>query len=139
MSVLRVGIGGKAVGFDEARIGGDFFQVMQHGIEPLDVADLENDCSFPRASRTNSAAWAALSVIGFSTSTCLPAARRRVGQFKMGGGGGDDAEGLGAGQGVVEGGENRDADIFRRFWRPAAGKHHARRQTRFVRRRPDPA
>ncbi len=34
------------------------------------------------------------------------------GQFKMGGGGGDDAERLGGKEGLVEGGESRDLILF---------------------------
>ena len=35
-----IGEGGKAIGFNEARIGGDLLQVGQDGIEAFDVPDL---------------------------------------------------------------------------------------------------
>jgi hypothetical protein len=59
------------VDFDETGIGGDFLQVGHDRVETLDVAGLQDHASSPAPAVTNSAAWAALSVIGFSTKHVL--------------------------------------------------------------------
>jgi hypothetical protein len=103
-----VGVGGEAVGFDEAGLSGDGFEVMEDGVEAFDVADLEDEMAFagdPDQFR------GLVGVVGhrFFDEHMAILEEEGAGEFEVGGGGGDDAEGVAGGDGIVGGGEGADA------------------------------
>jgi hypothetical protein len=95
---------------DEARIGGDFFQVGEDGIETLDVAGLE-DGLFLLGQLHQLGCLGGVVGHGFFHQHVFAGGEEAAGQFEMGIRRRHNAEGLGAGQGVVQRGKNRDAEF----------------------------
>ena len=107
-------VGGKAVGFNEARIGGHVFQVMEDGIEALDVADLEDDILL-RGPLHQPGGLGGIVGHRFFHQHMFAGGQEGVSQLEMGAGGGDDAESGRTGHGLTQGGKNRHAIFFGDF------------------------
>ena len=91
--------------FDESRLGGDGFEIFKNGIEPLDVADLQNAIVLPGQLDEFGGLGG---VVGhrFFHQHMLALLQQRFGQIKMRGRGRDDVQGVAGGGGFGDGIKN---------------------------------
>ena len=96
---------------DEARISGDLFEVSHHGVESLDVADLQDD-SFLLGQLHEFGGLGCVVGHWFFDEGVFAGGENFPGEFEVGAGWGDDAEGIGFRNGFFDGGENWNAVFF---------------------------
>jgi hypothetical protein len=90
---------------DELRFGGDGFKINENGIEPLDVADLQDAILLLREFAQLGGL---LGAVGhrFFDEDVFALLQQQFGEFKMRGGGRDDVQRVGGGSGFGDGVEN---------------------------------
>ena len=105
MSVRARGKGRQAMALDELRLGGDVFEKFENGIEPLDVADLQDEIFFLREFAQLGGLRGAVGHRFFDEDV-FAGGEQLFGDVKMRGGGRDDVQRVAGGGGFGDGGEN---------------------------------